>query len=226
MRVRGHFRQIVDDTVEPVSENVSENSYRIAVSGSGFIEEEIQPLLTRSRGRELPGMLNPLIVGDLFHEQARPWEELARKHLRDICNAVRSFSELAVTYLTDEITSEAILLELVDPLIDEKTKLLDPKLDEILAPHQRGHPTTYNHYFTETFQKIREERLGKDIEIRLLTYLGRLGHDVGKEIKFKNIKKSNLVSALTFRNRKGMDKCACYEILDRMEAYYRLLVLF
>lgn len=225
--MRGHFRQIVDDTVEPVSENVSENSYRIAVSRSDFIEEEIQPLLTRSRGRELPGMLNPLIVGDLSHEQARLWEELARKHLRDIGNAVRVFLELAVTYLTDEVTSEAILLELVDPLIDEKTKLLDPKLDEILAPHQRGHPITYNHYFTETVQKIREERLGRDIEIRLLTYFGRLGHDVGKEeINFKKIKKSNLVSALAFRNRKGMDKCACYEILDRMQAYYRLLVLF
>lgn len=32
------------------------------------------------------------------------------------------------------LTSEAILRELADPLIDEKTKLLDPKLDEILAP--------------------------------------------------------------------------------------------
>lgn len=227
MRVRGHFRHIVDDSMEPVSENGFENSYHIAISRSNFIEEEIQPLLKRSRGRELPGMFNPLIVGDLFHEQAKPWEELARNHLREICNAVRAFLELAVTYLTDEITSEAILRELLDPLIDEKTKLLHPKLDEILAPHQRGHPITYNHYFTDTVQKIREERLEEDIETRLLTYLGLLGHDLGKEeINMKNIKKSKLVSALSSRDRKSMDTCACSEILDCMEAYYQVLVRF
>lgn len=54
-------------------------------------------------------MFNPLIVGDLFHEQAKPWEALARKHIRDICDAVRAFLELTVTYLTDEVTSEAVL---------------------------------------------------------------------------------------------------------------------
>lgn len=193
MRVKGHFRHIVDDTTEPVSENVFEKSYHIAVSRSSFIEEEIQPLLKRSRGRELPGMFNPLIVGDLFHEQAKPWEELARKHLRDICNAVRAFLELTVTYLTDEVTSEEILRELLDPLIDEKTKLLDPKLDEILAPHQRGHPITYNHYFTETVQEIREERLETDIEIRLLTYLGLLDDEGEEEINMDHIQKSELV---------------------------------
>lgn len=227
MRVRGHFRHIVDDTMEPVSEKFFENPYRITVSRSNFIEEEIQPLLKRSRGRELPGMFNPLIVGELFHEQAKPWEELARNHLRDICNAVRAFLELAVTYLTDEITSEAILRELLDPLIDEKTKSLDPKLDEILAPHQKGHPITYNHYFTDTVQKIREERLEKDIETRLLKYLGLLGHDVGnEEINMKNIKKSKLVSALSSRDRKSMDTCASSEALDCMEAYYKVLVRF
>lgn len=227
MKVRGHFRHIVDDTMEPVSENDSEKSYHIAVSRSDFIEEEIQPLLKRSRGRELPGMFNPLIVGDLFHEQAKPWEELARKHLRDICNAVRAFLELTVTYLTDEVTSEAILRELLDPLIDEKIKLLDPKLDEILAPHQRGHPITYNHYFTESVQEIREERLETDIEIRLLTYLGLLGHDEGEEeINMINIEKSKLVSALSSRDSKCMDTFACSEILDCMEAYYKVLVRF
>lgn len=227
MRVRGHFRHIIDDEMEPVSENGFENPYQITVSRSNFIEEEIRPLLTRSRGRELPGMFNPLIVGELFHEQAKHWEELARNHLRDICNAVRAFLELAVTYLTDEITSEAILRELLDPLIDEKTNSLDPKLDEILAPHQKGHPITYNHYFTDTVQKTREERLEKDIETRLLKFLGLLGHDVGKEeINMKNIKKSKLVSALSSRDRKSMDTYASSEVLDCMEAYYKVLVRF
>lgn len=226
MRVRGHFRRIVDNTVDPISNNVSKTSCHITISRSYFIKEEIQPLLKRSRGRELPGLFNPLIVGDLFIEQAKPWEALARKHIRDISDAVRAFLGLTVAYLTDEVTSEAVLRDLVDPLIDGKTKLLDHKLDEILATHQKGHPITYNNYFTETVQKIREERLERDIETQLLTFLGPLGHDVGKEeINIKNIKKSSLVSALSSREGKDMDDYACSQILDCMEAYYKVLVL-
>lgn len=102
--------------------------------------------------------------------------------------------------------------------------MLGPKLDEILVPHQRGHPNTYNRFFTETLQKIREERLDRDIEIRMLTFLG---HKVGtEEIKLQNIKISNFVLVLSSRNGKDMDNYACSEILDCMEAYYKVLVLF
>lgn len=148
IRVRGHFRHIVHDTngiCILYLKNCFGNSNYIAVSKSNFIEEEIQPLLLKRKGAEyFQPCYNPLIVGGLFHEQAKPWEELARKHLRNICHAVRAFLELTVTYLTDEITSESFLRKLLDPLIDREKNLLDPKLDEILAPHQREHPITYN----------------------------------------------------------------------------------
>ena len=54
-------------------------------------------------------MFSPLIVGDLFLEQSKPWERLAQLHLRAAREAVWAFLELTTSHLTDEVTSEALL---------------------------------------------------------------------------------------------------------------------
>lgn len=35
-----------------------------------------------NKGRELPGMFNPLIVTKLFQKQSSPWMDLANQHGR------------------------------------------------------------------------------------------------------------------------------------------------
>jgi hypothetical protein len=39
-------------------------------------------------------------------------------------------------------------------------------------PHQTGHPITYNHYFTETLQKIRAERQEGELAKTLKRFFG------------------------------------------------------
>lgn len=84
MRVHGQSRTIVDHRAP--------QSNRKIVSRAAF-EDEIVELLKRNRGRELPGMFNPLIVGELFHQQSQSWERKARAHIQNICNAVEMFLE-------------------------------------------------------------------------------------------------------------------------------------
>lgn len=79
MRLRGHKRRIVDDQAE----NSKPGENPTTVSRRSYIEE-IRQILNITRGCELPGMFNPLIVGDLFREQSGPWENLAREHLETI----------------------------------------------------------------------------------------------------------------------------------------------
>ncbi|KAF3049263.1 hypothetical protein E8E11_009989 [Didymella keratinophila] len=50
------------------------------VTRTNFLNH-IEALMKRSRGCELPGTFNPMIILDLFREQSRLWEDLARKHL-------------------------------------------------------------------------------------------------------------------------------------------------
>lgn len=214
VRLRGHQRRIVEGGL-----GLSKCTERKkTISRAAFITE-IRELLQINRGCELPGMFNPLIVGDLFIEQSKPWEALARQYVRSIWQAVKNFLDLLITHLADDATSEALLSQVLDPAMDQKLKAMNTKLDEILRPLRTGHPITYNHYFTETVQKMKEKRLEADTAGKLRQFLD---HNANTNVKLKNAKMPNLLSALVSNTEANMDRYACSEILDCMEAYYKV----
>ena len=220
MRLRGHQRRIV----EQKSENDESRENLTAISRADYIEE-IRQLLNITRGRELPGMFNPLIVGDLFRDQSKPWENLARRHLENSWQAARSFLDLLIGHLADEPTADALMGQVIDPLMEEKLRAMNQKLDELLKPHQTGHPITYNHYFTETIQKIKEKRHEADIARRLRKFLGHKENSTVDNLSVKNARIQSLLSALTSKTEADMDRFACSEILDCMEAYYKVFTI-
>ena len=181
VRLDGQKRRIVDHH----KDMLHSQSDRTTVTRADFIDE-IKELLSITRGRELPGMFNPLIVGDLFFEQSQPWEQLARQHLRDTWQATRSFLELLVSHLADEKTSEALLGHVVDSVMDQKLSKMNDKLSELLTPYRKGHPITYNHYFTETIQKVKEKRREAEVARRLRTFLGRKENAAVESVNVKN----------------------------------------
>ena len=216
MRLRGHDREIVE-TNPPKKYFISEDSHSApqVVSRAEFIQE-IKSLLKYSRGRELPGMFNPLIVGEIFREQSKKWELLAREHLRDMELLLKSFLELTLSFLTDENTFEMILREIIDPSIDEKFRKAGEKLQELLEPHQKGHPITYNHYFTETIQNMRRKFLEDDLKARLGNHFG------GTRVPALQADVQILASSLASANITDVDEFACSEILLCAEAYYKV----
>ena len=217
MRLQGQRRRIVEGkSSSPVAVTNLQT-----VSRADFIHE-IRELLIITRGRELPGMFNPLIVGDLFREQSQPWEPLARQHLKNVWQAARSFLDLLISHLADEPTSEALLDQVIDPLMDRKLGEMNQKLDEILTPYKAGHPITYNHYFTETIQRVREKRHEAEIALKLRKFLGHKEDTTVDNVSVKNARMPSLLSALTSRTEADMDRYACSEILDCMEAYYKV----
>ena len=222
----GHRRRILDPMTH-VPDHIVQSNAR-AVTRDAF-ENEIVGLLQRNRGRELPGMFNPMIVGEMFHQQAQPWEDRARSHIKNICDAVETFLELTMAHLADESTSSNLLRDVIGPLLSERAKEINIKLDEILTPFTRGHPITYNHYFTETIQEIRQKRLERDVKDRLRKLSPNLLKDgngsLAEQVDDK-VKVSDLVSALSSRNEADMDKYAASEILLCMEAYYKVSIEF
>jgi hypothetical protein len=64
MRSEGHA-QIIQD--EPTNYNDR------CISRSHYVED-VKVLMKESRGRELPGTYNPLIVTELFSKQCKPWK--------------------------------------------------------------------------------------------------------------------------------------------------------
>lgn len=52
------------------------------VANSFFVKELsawVVDILQRNRGREPPGMYNPVTVGELFHQQSLSWQKQARR---------------------------------------------------------------------------------------------------------------------------------------------------
>ena len=223
MRVRGHHRRIIDEGIEFAENDIGKGT---VITRTDF-EAEILDLLKSSRGRELPGMFNPLIVGEIFHQQAKPWEQIARSHVLQTWEAVEVFLGLALGSLTDDKTLDRLLVEVVNPRMKERLQEVNKKLDGILLPHTHGHPITYNHYFTETVQAIRQQRQEKEIAKRLGSLFREDPRYLNSsctvaELNGGNIKMSDLMSALTTRKEADMDKYACSEILLCMEAYYKV----
>ena len=64
MRVKGHAKQIVDSSKSD-SWTLPTTCYPSKISRSDYIGE-LMTLMKRSRGCELPGTYNPLIIGNLF----------------------------------------------------------------------------------------------------------------------------------------------------------------
>lgn len=72
---RGHCREVTDSKdTSHISKDV------ISITRDKFIDH-IYHLMKRTKGRELPGTFNPMIVSDLFLEQSTPWEAIARSYV-------------------------------------------------------------------------------------------------------------------------------------------------
>ncbi|KAI9738628.1 MAG: hypothetical protein M1834_008133 [Cirrosporium novae-zelandiae] len=166
MNLRGMHRWIVEDLPSIKYEGFPET-----ITRASFIEE-IRNSLECNRGCELPGTFSPLVIGDLFFRQAAPWKDLADDHITDIWDAARSYLELVISEISDKRTCQALLREVIDPAMDTKLDILRTKLQELLIPHQRGYPITYDRNFTEKIQLLRHERQVKNTTEKLSRYFG------------------------------------------------------
>ncbi|OJD21480.1 hypothetical protein ACJ73_07178 [Blastomyces percursus] len=181
--------------------------------------EKVKRLMVRSRGCELPGTYNPLIVGELFKEQCKPWEGLVDRFIGDILDASYFMVNSTLDYTTDEETAGALRREIILPRLYELRKSLQRKVVEILEPHKSGHPITYNHYLTENVQKAQAARRKRQLEKVLKSFFGTQSAD---DILY-TVNVNNLLSQLVESTEADMDRYAAYAATDMMEAYYKVV---
>ncbi|KAI4599653.1 hypothetical protein KJ359_001750, partial [Pestalotiopsis sp. 9143b] len=214
LATQGHRRHLVH------TEDSSVPGTCIAVDRNKFVDY-IQQKIRTSRGRELPGLFHPMVVADVFREQAGPWEELAQRHVHTCWMACWEFLKHVIAHVADAGTSSAIINKILQPAMDSILATLNAKTGEILAPHQKSHPITYNHYFTDTIQRVRREREQK----RTATVLRGFFHVKTLET-FQlsgDYDLGNLLELLAGKEvEPDMNRFAASEALDQMEAYYKV----
>lgn len=207
MRDEGHARTIQDGKVKDETRSISRSNYI----------NEVKVLMKESRGRELPGTYQPLIVAELFSKQCKPWKGL----VMDLSDRILASSLVTVNealhYIADENTANSLLQEVVGPSIENLKAGLITKIDEILEPHISGHPITYNHYLTENVQKAQALRQRRDLEGQLKSFF-----DVRTLDKHANVNLRSLLDTLVSHSEPDMDNVSCSMATDMMEAYYKV----
>jgi GTPase SAR1 family protein len=226
MRKRGHHRDIIDDDTEYVvedsiggfAEDESSSSVQPVTMRRSDAVKWVRKLLVRSRGRELPGSFNPLLVGELFRDQSAPWDKFAGYHVEGIWRVSKDFLEKVFSAIVDEETSAALFTHWIDPITEKRFEDANQVLQRLFLDRKR-HPITYNHYYTETLQDVRTSRQEREIELRIRRFL-KVSDDRFPD--YNNASISGLAKTLSTQSYKNMDDFACSELIDSMQAYYKV----
>ncbi|KAK3290544.1 P-loop containing nucleoside triphosphate hydrolase protein [Chaetomium fimeti] len=219
LSLQGHYRQVVDGTPETVDAS-SDPQKVVQISRDDFIQQ-IEQLMRKTRGRELPGTFNPMIVIDLFREQSRPWEEIARRHVEKVWEATSTFIKLVVAHTADASTAKALQQEVFGPAMTDILKEMRNKTTELLKPLQSGHPVTYNRHFAETLQKMRETRRRRNQETILYDFLSASSTESNVRLNGTyNLK--GLSDALIASHEPDVRRSAAGDAMDCLNAYYKV----
>ena len=219
MRRSGQQQNISGDYVEEAN-SYRERDRERTVGHSDYLDH-VSDLMRKTRGRELPGTFNPMIVGDLFFEQSKPWKPLCDRYCGEVLDAIKASLEYTMYTVADVTTADGLLKELLHPALATRTSSLRTKVLEVLEPHRRGHAITYNHYFTETIQKARKEHDEKEHARRVRAFFGAGPDDDSIHVN-KKFEVYKLVGSLGITSEVDMDRYACSEATYCMQAYYKV----
>ena len=108
------------------------------------------------------------------------------------------------------------------PALSQLMESLKTKTTELLTLHKTNHPITYNHYFTETLQKVHSRKWDEGECTRIIkSFFGASSiESVHVGLGHKDLRP--LVTALVNRPEPDVNRFACSEALDCMETYYQV----
>ncbi|KAH8883709.1 dynamin family protein [Thozetella sp. PMI_491] len=209
---RGHRRHIIDSQAQPTVDTVP------GITREAYLDQ-IQVKMQRSRGRELPGLFDPMIVADLFRDQAAPWRVLVHKHIEEVWNAAKTFLRHVVGDISDKGTSNSLFEKVFEPEMERVLTRLVGKTEEILKLHETFHPITYDLSFTNTIQSIIKTRKFDDVTKIVKDICDVAGdHYVLPRPDITSLANA-IVEAFYEPDR---ERAAASNALDYMQAYYEI----
>jgi len=180
--------------------------------------EEVKDLVRKSRGCELPGTFNPLIIGELFSEQCQPWEGIAAAAKDSVMEAVYRTVRAILGHVAVAETAGGIV-QLIGRGLDDLRTVMDQQIRSLLAPHLHGHPITYNQSLLDNVQEVQDKRRRAGLEKVLVKLFG----SKGPLQKFDEIVSPlALLDLLVEHEKVDMESYASELAVDYMQAYYKV----
>ncbi|KAI2633290.1 dynamin family protein [Xylaria nigripes] len=212
---RGHLYRVQNDD-DPVGKFVPGEP--LAISREELISHATKSL-RQTRARELPGLFNPMVVADLFHEQSTPWKLIANKHVEAAWSAARKFLEIVIFFISDSVVSKALIAEVFEPSLGQLVSDAYVRTDQLLKTHQSNHPITYTDEYINAILGVWDERRRQESEevVKKFFQVEVLGVT---HIRHYDLQK--LVDQLAQRREHDVERIAASDALDCMHAYYKV----
>ncbi|KAF2096191.1 dynamin GTPase [Rhizodiscina lignyota] len=173
-----------------------------------------------TRGRELPGNYNHVLLSELYHEQSSHWGDIGRNHLRAVTTLVSRFAHSALHRVVTDVDVRRSLQVVIDEKLQQNYDAAEAEFERLLGDEQ-FHPITYNHYFTDNIQKSRQDKMKKQITSSISRVITS---DFNGHFHVKN--SPDEINRLVVNLQKGivvdMDEQACTEALDGLRSYYKV----
>ncbi|EKV08712.1 hypothetical protein PDIG_65760 [Penicillium digitatum PHI26] len=104
LKLRMHLRQHADDFARSMAtgdhakvfrtiQNESDPEFSRLAGDLENIYDWIRRYYLESRGSELPGTVNPVVLQNMFRQQSSPWANIASMYLEETASAVHSFNQ-------------------------------------------------------------------------------------------------------------------------------------
>lgn len=238
MRNTGHYRVITDGEktlfsgIKPDEEDLkpglkksedansheddSKQIYMTSKEHHAWMRE----LMQESRGRELIGAFNPLLITELYHDQSQLWPSKAHDHLVAVIKVTKEFVNRLAYHSMDEQTANNLKNYWLDGKLEVIAATAKDALDRLCIDRCR-HPITYNHYCTDNLQKLRKARQAKDLRKAICAHVGLHEENAGESYN-RNINVDALVEKIQGVTIVDPDEFACLELMDNMSAFYKV----
>ncbi|KAI0544734.1 P-loop containing nucleoside triphosphate hydrolase protein [Xylaria curta] len=211
MTQSGHARNILSSNEEA--------THRNAVTRDKFIQE-VQELMRRTRGRELPGRFGSLIITDLFLEQSKPWRAIVTSHVDSCWIATKRCLKLAVTSVAGRPVGLRLLQRVIDPALDDLKDEITSKANELIDSQVLCHPVTYNEQYLEALHRINDQGR-REFCSNIVRSFFRSQTTTSVYLSGQYNLES-LIDQLSRRKEPDDERFAASEAVDCMEAYYNV----
>ncbi|KAI0440050.1 interferon-induced GTP-binding protein Mx [Xylaria telfairii] len=181
----------------------------------------VRKVLVRTRGKELVGNFNPLLIGELFWEQSSGWKELAVFHIEEVSRVYKKFCSVLLSSKTPkDIRSRLWSSKISDALKDRHRAAFD-ELDRVIEDN-RCFPITYNHYYTDTIFKRRQDRQKVSLTraVEASTEHRRLP-DCTSNHTSASIDINKVIASFSENADPDMENFSCEDALDCLFAIYK-----
>lgn len=113
--------------------------------------------LVKNRGMELIGNFNPHLVAHLFWEQCEQWRPLAENYLDQVNDVCTRFFDIVLKDKCPEDIVSRLQASFDQDVLKDRYNKASQELKRLFEDIE-SYPMNYNHYYTDTLYRRRQER--------------------------------------------------------------------